>query len=223
MYARVSRALAAGVMTHPVEWHIVALRENWSRLEDHIRRTFLLLCVVAAGFELAVRATIEDVSLFGIDMADISLPVVFLPSLFAYFAYDLISGAAILVEVARCHDALMREAYGPLYREDLHLQVGPHNFSLLADLRWRLRGRHKTRRERYLRSFTVFRAALVAVAVFLFEVYAIYRVAWALPATLPASGASRAVATLLSLALFVPCIGYAVEFFVALRTRLRVR
>jgi hypothetical protein len=113
--------------------YLAVLRENMRNAETAFRRTTILLVLLAASFELLSRGAISEVSGAGLKLSDLSILHKILPALVAYVFFELCSLINQRTAHGILHDAVMKQVYPSLYRQELVRPLRPVTASVFND------------------------------------------------------------------------------------------
>jgi hypothetical protein len=147
------------------------VRENWKEVSSSIGRSAVLLLVSIFAFELLARASIDKVTIAGLEIKDLSFIRRALPVLSAYLFYEIISLWARHVNFNDVHAELIRTLHPDIYDKDLEFFLTPRlpSATFMPQIVFGSSGRNKL--------YTVIGrslALLVLLIVPVFEIYAYY-------------------------------------------------
>jgi hypothetical protein len=122
---RVARAFAGETERSFVNDYITVIRENWRDHERDVRRFFLLIALLAIGFELSSRGGIAEFTVGFVKISRLDLIRVFIPSVMAFLVFLMVTSAMNAAVMKAVHDRVVKMAYRPLYDNDLVYPMAP--------------------------------------------------------------------------------------------------
>jgi hypothetical protein len=109
---------------------------TWREISTQLRRTSLLIVVLAVATELLLSADVKEVTFGPLKVSDVSFLTVILPAVVAYLLHDCVT----LIDASNRFDALRgeiaRKLYRPLWENDLEFFITPGTLNVWGVHAW---------------------------------------------------------------------------------------
>lgn len=129
---RVKKALSDPETRNYAEEYLESVRANMQKTEDKSRRSFVILFVLLALFELLTRSAIAELTLGPFKLKDFSLIYKLLPVAIAYCYYEFLGLLTMRRLLRETHDVIMENIHKPIFENDLCYYLLPSS-NLVAE------------------------------------------------------------------------------------------
>jgi hypothetical protein len=133
---RKPRELARGAFTKDnseyLDEYLQAIRENWKDITSAANRTITRMLLAAGTFELVVRAASKKITIFGLEVTDLTLIRAALPVIVAYLFFELCFLIQLRNNYYEVHNSIIQDVYSHIYDRDLHALLEPGKSTLFG-------------------------------------------------------------------------------------------
>jgi hypothetical protein len=123
--SRVEDSIGSGeAQFDPLEY-LKMLLDNWRDVGSQLRRSIITLLVLIAVFELMLRAGDTGWVFLGLEVADLTLPLVAIPVVATLVTFEVLTSVGGTLRYKQVYHAVVHVHFRKLYEADLDMPLAP--------------------------------------------------------------------------------------------------